>query len=342
MMILTHENLKLELREPFVTGKGRTSEVRQLLVRIEANQVVGIGTTRLPEADGQNILAALHHYSRILKKAQVPIDIITLNGIIDALDSIDGPAAALSVVDMALHDLTGKILGVPLYKLWGGTIASLPPTGVSLGVMAEAELLERARAMADWPILKLKMSESVDLESIAALRKIYSGRVWVDGNGSWKIDQAIANATKLHQLGVELLEQPIQAGNPEVLRVIREKSPIPIVADEDCVGLEDLPRLKGCADIVNIKLMKCGGLRNARRMIELARAMGLKIMLGCKTESTIGISAIAHLGALADYLDLDGHLDIVDDLYSGIVVNRGKILLPSGPGIGLEHLGKRI
>jgi L-alanine-DL-glutamate epimerase-like enolase superfamily enzyme len=251
-----------------------------------------------------------------------------------------GQWSALAAVDVALHDLLGQVAGLPLHQMWGLAGLPLAPTALSIGVLPDAERVERARQLAQWPILKLKMSPDADPAVVGRVREVYPGRLWIDGNGSWDAERAVAAAAEFHCHGVELLEQPIPGGAPEVLRSVRERSAVPIVADEDCVRPEDVLRLRGCVDGINIKLLKCGGFRPALEMIRLARRVGLRVMLGCKTESVLGVTATAQLAGLADFIDLDGSLNLLDDPFAGLVVETGVLRLPDGPGHGAREIGR--
>jgi L-alanine-DL-glutamate epimerase-like enolase superfamily enzyme len=260
------------------------------------------------------------------------------------LDLLEHPLrdhpAALTACEMALHDLAFQPRGLPVRRLWSATDSPLEPTAVSIGAGAESEVLRSARAHSEWPILKLKMTPGTDIHMVGRVRDAHGGRIWIDGNGSWDARAAIDTAEVLQGYGVELLEQPVPAGQPEVLGFVRARSPLPIVADEDCRGPEDVSRLQGRADVINVKLVKCGGLRRALRTINLARGAGLRVMLGCKTESVLGVTAMAQLAPLADYLDLDGHLGLANDPFSGISIDRGHITLPTAAGLGIssQHL----
>ena len=337
-MNLTREILSLNLREPFVSNKGNTVSARQVLVRLDWEGRTGLGTAVFAKEFGMNeatVQAALEVCGGEIACAS-PFELERVLARLE--DAAPDQPTAVAAIDMALHDLLGKTAGLPLSHLLGLVGLPLPPTGLSLGALPEAEWIESARRRAAWPILKLKMTPATDLHSVARLREVYTGRLWVDGNGSWDVEQAITAAETLYGYGVELLEQPIPAGRPEHLHAVRERAPLPIVADEDCRGPQDVLRLQGCADVLNIKLLKCGGLRRALEMIRLARRAGMKVMLGCKTESVLGITAMAQLGGLADYLDLDGHLDLLDDPFAGIEVDEGLVSLPDRPGIGITEV----
>lgn len=333
-MQLTHEVLALQLSEPFVSAKGGTTEIRQILVKINWNKFIGFGTVILAKSDGafeNSAFEGLARCSEILKDA-TPFQLETIMNQIE--QAIPGLFAVHSAIDMCIHDLLAKTSSLPLNQYWGLQGITLPHSGISLGIMEANELLDQAKSFSHWPILKLKMSAGTSLSIVTELRKIYSGRIWVDGNGTWDVDAAINAANVLWKSGVELFEQPIPAGTPELLKVVQDRTPLKVVADEDCTGPQDVIRLAACVKVINIKLFKCGGLRRALEMIRLAKRAGLGIMLGCKTESVLGISAIAQLAGLADFLDIDGHFDVVNDPFLGLEISNGSVKLPDFPGIG--------
>jgi L-alanine-DL-glutamate epimerase-like enolase superfamily enzyme len=331
---LTFEPLVLGLSEPFVSHKGATASLRHVLVTLAWQGRVGRGVAVPAKEYGSTdgtIRAALVDYARIVSEHTPHQLELVLRRLAAA---VPGQGSALAAVDVALHDLLAQIAGVPLYKLLGLDGLALPVTALSLGLDTPTVTAERARALAAWPILKLKMS-TPDVELVRRVREVYPGRLWIDGNGAWEPKQAVTAALAFAREDVELLEQPVPPGSPAALRFVRERAPMRIIADEDCVTPADIPRLAGCADGINIKLLKCGGLRRAVEMITLARGAGLQVMLGCKTESVLGTTAVAHLGGLADFLDVDGHLDVVDDPFAGITVEHGRVTLPTGPGLGV-------
>lgn len=332
---LGYELITLCRDEPFVSKKGSVTTIRQFLVRLQWAGRTGLGTALIADDYDMreaSVRAALEECANVFSR----VFGFRPSELLDRCEaSVRGQTSAMAAVDMALHDLLGQFVGLPLYRLFGLAGGSIGPSSLALGMMEEDERVDRARQLAKWPILKLKMSANCNLDIVARIREVYNGRLWIDGNGAWDADQAIAAANRFHRYRVELLEQPVPAGNPEILRFVRERSPVAIVADEDCMGIEEVRRLEGCADVINIKLLKCGGLRRAIEMIRLARKLGLKIMLGCKIESSIGITAMAHLAELADYLDLDGHYGLRDDPYVGISLNCGRFALPGSPGLGV-------
>jgi L-alanine-DL-glutamate epimerase-like enolase superfamily enzyme len=327
-MRLTHRPIALTLSEPFTTRKETKPSVTNVLVEIAWNDLVGVGVAVPAREQGttpESIARALDVIAPTLEGA-TPFD---------ADVSGKGHPAAISAVDMALHDLIGKARGFPIHRLLGCD-GPLPSTATTIGVMSPREAEKKARELSRWPILKVKASGKDDIEVVRAVRGVYGGRLCVDGNGAYGAAEAVAVANALAREGVEVFEQPVARGDVAGLRLVRSCADILVFADEDCSGPEDIPRLAGAVDGVNVKLLKCGGIRGAMRTIALARAHRMSVMLGCKVESTVGVTAMAHLAGLADYLDLDGHLDLVDDPYEGVAVDHGAITLPEGPGLGLR------
>ncbi|MFB7913289.1 mandelate racemase/muconate lactonizing enzyme family protein [Streptomyces sp. NPDC056061] len=324
-MRFVHRTARIALKEPFASNTAVTTEVQQSVVELTWQGLTGHGTAR--GADPEEVDAC----APVLTDAPSPFE---LRRVLARLtDAGIGPAAR-SAADMALHDLLGKACGQPLHRLLG--LAGLPvaPTALSIGTCPDDELLARGRALAGWPVLKLKFTPDDDGSRAGLLRSVYGGRIRVDGNGSWDPDRALRVARTLHRHGVELLEQPVAPGDPVALRYVHENAPLPVYADEDCAGPEDVPRLVGRVAGINVKLVTCGGLLAARETVVLARRAGLRVMLGCKLESSLGVTAMAQLAPLADELDLDGHLGLVGDPYTGAEVDRGVIGLPTAPGLG--------
>ncbi|SFX57158.1 L-alanine-DL-glutamate epimerase [Thermoactinomyces sp. DSM 45891] len=334
-MEIEYEDLILKLKQPFQSNKGTFTSAHQIIVRLKWKEWRGYGTAVFAKEYGmtaETVVNAFNLCSDIVKE-HTPFEIEKLLNDLEAL--IPNQPTVIAAIDMALHDMLGQMTNLPIHRLWGLEGLFIPPTSISLGVMDQNDLLKQAKMLSQWPILKLKMTLTSEVELIGRLREIYQGRIWIDGNGTWNCEDAIVAANKLHQYGVELLEQPIPAGSHEQLKWVQDHSPIPIVADEDFHCIQDLLSLSGSVGVVNIKLLKCGGLRRAKEIIQLARNVGMKVMLGCKTESSLGITAIAHLAGLADYIDLDGHLNLQSDPFTGIRVNNGLITLPNRFGIGI-------
>ncbi|WP_405508007.1 mandelate racemase/muconate lactonizing enzyme family protein [Streptomyces purpurascens] len=321
-MRLAQREVVIALREPFVSNTGVTTEVRQSIVELTWQGLRGHGTAR--GADPAELAAC----APLLAGAWP----FAVRRTLDLLARVS--PATRSAVDMALHDLLGKASGQPLHRLLGLDGLPLEPTALSIGACPDDELVRQARKLADWPILKLKLTPGDDGSRAGVLRSVYDGRIRVDGNGSWSPDQALRVAEELHRHGVELLEQPVAPGALDDLRYVHERSPVPVFADEDCGGPEDVLRLRDRVSGINIKLAKSGGLAAAHEMLTLARACGLTTMLGCKVESALGTTAMAQLAPLADHLDLDGPVGLLDDPFTGVRIDRGALTLPTTPGIG--------
>lgn len=248
------------------------------------------------------------------------------------------PAARVAV-SAALHDLIGKRLGVPVWKLWGLSPETTPDSSFTLGLTTPAQLREWVRDAAAYPILKLKVGSPGDEELLRVVREeAPDARIRIDANTGWSLKSAVARLPLLHELDIELIEQPFKADDVEAFRVLRAQSPIPIIADESCRTVADIPRLLGAVDGINIKLEKCGSLREAVRMVHVARAHGMQVMLGCMVTSTLGIAAAAQVAPLVDYVDLDGAALLAEDPFAGPGMTKdGKMRLNDEPGFGVTR-----
>lgn len=255
-----------------------------------------------------------------------------------AMDAAIGHHGAVKCgVDIALHDAIARRMGITLRELLG-TPGELEPTDFSLGIDEPAVVAQRAARMARFPALKVKVGGSADLETLEAVRAVYSGPIRVDANTGWQPEEAQRMLPELVRLGVELVEQPFPARATDALRWLQERSPLPIVADESCVTIDDLEPLVGVVAAVNVKLAKCGGVGPALRMIERARRLGFKVFLGCMEETSLGIAAAAVLAGLADWVDLDGNLLLADDPFDGLRLGDDcRWVLPSAPGVGVHR-----
>jgi L-alanine-DL-glutamate epimerase-like enolase superfamily enzyme len=264
-------------------------------------------------------------------------DPFALDAVLDALEArLSHNPAARAAVDIALHDLVGKALDRPLWQLWGLDPRRGPLTSYTIGLDEPERMAAKARAAADFPIIKIKVGTGRDAERVRAVRDaVPEAQLVVDANGAWTPQQAVRTIRELAPFGLGFVEQPVPGGDREGLRYVRERSDVPLIADESCVTADDVPRLAGCVDGVNVKLMKCGGLRAARRVIEVARAHRLTVMCGCLIESSLSISAASHLLPLLDFADLDGNLLLASDPFLGVTCAAGRLTLPTGPGLGV-------
>jgi len=250
---------------------------------------------------------------------------------------LEGQWAAKAAIDIALMDWVSQKLGVPLYRYLGLDARDAPLTTFSIGIDTPEITRQKTREADAYPVLKIKVGLATDEETIAAVRSVTNKPLRVDANEGWKTkEEAVAKINWLEKQGVELIEQPLPASMIEETRWVRGRVHIPVIADEACLHPSDIPRLAEAFDGVNIKLDKCGGILEARRMVEIARALKLKTMLGCMISSSVSVTAAAHLSPLVDYADLDGNLLISNDPYVGVRVDRGKLILPNGPGLGLK------
>jgi L-alanine-DL-glutamate epimerase-like enolase superfamily enzyme len=247
--------------------------------------------------------------------------------------------AAKASVDIALHDLVGKLMGQPWHAIWGYTASKAPVTTFTIGIDTEDVIRQKTKEAAPYKILKVKLgeSETSDKMIITTIRSVTDKPIRVDANQGWTDKHyALKMIEWLSERNVEFVEQPMPKHDLDDMAWLTEQSPLPTIADESCQRLEDIPRLKGVFDGINIKLMKCTGMREANKMISMGETLGMKLMIGCMTETSCAISAAAQLAPKMDYADLDGNLLIANDCFSGMKVIDGKITLNDRPGIGVK------
>lgn len=249
---------------------------------------------------------------------------------------IPGEWAGKAAIDIALMDWVGQKLGIPLYSYFGLDPRDAPLTTFSIGIDTPEITRQKTREAADFPILKVKVGLATDEPTIEAVRSVTGKPLRVDANEGWKDkEEAVRKINWLEKQGVQFIEQPMPAEMIEETRWVRGRVHIPIIADEACQRASDIPRLKDAFDGVNVKLDKSGGMLEAYRMIQIARALGMKTMLGCMVSSSVSVTAAAQLSPLVDYADLDGNLLISNDPFRGVLVEKGKLILPDRPGLGL-------
>ncbi len=251
-------------------------------------------------------------------------------------DRVQGQWAGKAAIDIALMDWVGQKLGIPLYSHFGLDPKDTPLTTFSIGIDTPEITRQKTLEAAEYPILKVKVGLSTDEPTIEAVRSVTKKPLRVDANEGWKDkEEAVRKINWLEKQGVEFIEQPLPAEMIEETRWVRARVHIPIIADEACQHASDIPKLKDAFDGVNVKLDKAGGILEAYRMIQIAKAMGMKTMLGCMISSSVSVTAAAHLSPLVDYADLDGNLLIANDPFRGVRVEKGKLILPNKPGLGL-------
>lgn len=261
------------------------------------------------------------------------------------LNKAQVPSSVKAALDVAMHDWLGKYVKLPLWQLWGLDKNAIVPTSVTIGINTPEGARARVRdwlQFTDARILKVKLGNpdgiAYDQKMLVAVREEAPDlELYVDANGGWSLSDAVDMCIFLADLGVKYVEQPLPRGQEKSLLELKQHSPLPIFVDESCFTSADIPYLADCVDGVNIKLMKSGGLSEAMRMIHTARALGLQVMFGCYSDSTLANTAAAQLAPLADYLDLDSHLNLIDDPFTGAIALDGKILPNDLPGLGVQY-----
>ena len=328
---LRHRPLDLKLRHVFRIARGASDVRYNLLVEAEADGRVGLGEAAPILRYGEDRASA----ARAVDEMASRIGDARVFSLAARRAAVAGQASAEAAVDMALHDLAGQRMQAPLYELLGLDPADTPQTSFTIGLDTPEVVAAKVREASDYPILKVKMGSDDDRAVLEAVRDVTDRPLRVDANEGWTPAGAVERLEWLARLGVEFVEQPLPAGMIAETRELRRQSPLPFYADESVHRAADIPALAGAFDGINIKLMKCGGLAEALRMIAVARAHGMKVMLGCMIESSIAITAAAHISPLVDTADLDGNLLLESDPYAGATVRAGRIVLPERPGLGV-------
>ena len=334
---LSTQIVRLKLRHTWTTVMSSSEYRDTLQVRLTRDGVTGVG-------EGAPIV----RYQESAETARQAVE--SVRGLVEQADfwefeklmaevfrRVPGQFAAKAGLDIALMDWIGQKLGVPLYRYFGLDPHDAPVTTFSIGIDTPEITRQKVREAAPYPILKIKVGLDTDEATIAAVRSVTDKPLRVDANEGWKDkEEAVRKINWLATQGVEFVEQPMPAPMLEETRWVHERVHIPLIADEACLRPSDIPRLSGIYDGVNIKLDKSGGMMEAYRMIQIARALGFKSMLGCMISSSVSVTAAAHLSPLVDYADLDGNLLIANDPYQGVEVKNGKLILPDRPGLGLR------
>ena len=332
---------ELKLRHVFTVATYSRSTTPDVQVELEYDGVIGYGEASMPPYL-QKELGTMDSVMAFLKKVQDTIgqfsDPFQMEDILAYIDGLsEGNAAAKAAVDIALHDLVGKLLQAPWYKIWGLDKAKAPSTTFTIGIDTPDVVREKTKECADqFNILKVKLGGDNDKEMIETIRSVTSLPIAVDANQGWTDRQhALDMIHWLKEQGIVMVEQPMPKAQIDDIAWITQQSPLPIFADEGVQRLKDVPALKGAYTGINIKLMKCTGMREAWKMLNLARALDMKVMVGCMTETSCACSAAAQLSPAVDFADLDGNLLIANDRFRGMEVVKGKITLPDLPGIGV-------
>lgn len=339
-MQLHAEILTVTTRHPFIIARGGQSSYRTVFVRVvDRDGAEGWGEAAPSRYYGEtadSALLAVQQFAPLLANA----DAWSMDAIERELEkTLRGNAAARCAVSAALHDLAARRLAVPLWKYWGLDRTAAPRSSFTIGIAPdEATLRARVREAAQYPILKIKLGSSWDREVLRIVREeAPKAQLRVDANAAWTAKQALGMLDALHTVGVDMLEQPLPPQDLAGLRFVRERAAIAVVADESCLVASDIPKLAGVVDGVNIKLAKCGSLREALRMIAVARAHDMRVMCGCMIETTLGIAAAAHFSPLLDDADLDGAALLADDPFDGPGIPNGQVTLGDAPGLGVTR-----
>lgn len=336
---LSFEPYELQLRHTFTVSSYSRKTTPGVQVRIDYEGFTGYGEASMPPYLGQTVESVTGFLSKTdLSQFKDPFQLETILAYVDSLSPGDG--AAKAAIDIALHDLVGKLLGQPWWRLWGLDPNKTPNTTFTIGIDTPDVVREKTRECADrFKILKVKVGLDNDKEMIRTIREVTDLPLAVDANQGWKDrEQALDEIFWLKEHGIVMVEQPMAKERLDDNAWITERSPLPIFADEAIQRLADIPAIKGAYHGINIKLMKATGMREAWKMANYAHAEGMRVMVGCMTETSCAVSAAAQLSPLADFADLDGNLLITNDLFKGMEVIDGKITLSDRPGIGLIKL----
>lgn len=328
----------LALRHAFGIASNTRTSTPAMLVELEHDGLIGCGEASMPPYLGETQESATAFFVRATPLLAAVADPFQLEEILPAIDALaPGNTAAKAALDIALHDWIGRRLGVPLHRLWGLDPAKAPVTSFTIGIDTPEVVRAKTVEAAAYKILKVKLGRdaATDRQLVSTIREVTSVPLTVDANQGWAVrDDALRMIEWLATQNVLFIEQPMPKADLENIAWLRERSPLPLIADESLQRLADVPRLRGVFDGINIKLMKSTGLREAHKTITVARALGLKVMLGCMTETSCAISAAAQLSPLVDWADLDGALLIKDDPFDGATIVDGRVTLPDRPGIG--------
>lgn len=338
-MHLTFEPYELKLKHVFTVSSFSRSTTPDVQVRIDYDGYTGYGEASMPPYLGQTVESVCSFLKKV-DLEQFP-DPFCIDDILTYIDSLsDGDSAAKAAVDIALHDLVGKIIGAPWHRMLGLNPEKTPNTTYTIGIDTDEMVKLKTREVAgQFKILKVKLGTPRDREMIRAIREVSDLPIAVDVNQGWKNKKkALDEIFWLKEQGIVMVEQPMPKEMMDANAWLTERSPLPTFADEAIQRLKDISAIKGAYTGINIKLMKCTGMREAWKMMNYARAEGMKVMIGCMTETSCAIAAAAQLSPAVDFADLDGNLLIANDIFRGTTVVDGKITLNQLPGIGIEKI----
>ena len=328
---------ELQLRHTFTVSSYSRTTTPDVQVEIDYDDFTGYGEASMPPYLGQSVESVCAFLQKVdLGQFSDPFQLEDILAYVDSLSP--GDSAAKAAVDIALHDLVGKLLGQPWFRIWGLDPGKAPSTSFTIGIDTPEVVREKTLECAGlYNVLKVKVGLPGDKEMIRTIRSVTDLPLVVDANQGWKDrEAALDEIFWLKEQGVLMVEQPMPAARLDDNAWVTERSPLPVYADEAIQRLADLPSIRGAYNGINIKLMKCTGMREAYRMASWARAEGMKVMVGCMTETSCAVSAAAQLSPLADFADLDGNLLISNDRFRGVQVKDGRLVLADRPGIGVD------
>lgn len=334
-MIFNYSTYRLRLKHRFTIARSSEDVVDLVLVYFTQNGVTGIGEAAPSNRYDEDVFSIVKHLSTL------SFDDVPTNGSLDdwldlILPKAQGIRSLEASFDLALHDLYGKLNSEPTHVYFGADAKEACKTSFTIGIDDRNKIKEKVLEAEKYPLLKVKLGSDHDQEIINVLREVTDKLIRVDANEGWNLEEGKRMCDWLAERNVEFIEQPFPAENIEDTALLREYSPLEIMADENCIDSSSIPKIVDAFDGINIKLMKCGGLREAYKMIRMARERDMKVMLGCMIETSVAITGAATLSPLVDYADLDGNILITNDPYDGAQVEEGKLILPSSPGLGLS------
>jgi L-alanine-DL-glutamate epimerase-like enolase superfamily enzyme len=334
-MTLQFKPYELHLKHVFTLASGSRTTTPDILTEIRFEDTVGYGEASMPPYLGESVESVGNFLKKVdLSGFDSPFLVEEILHYIDGL--APGNHAAKAAVDIALHDLVGKLMNQPWYRIWGLDPGKTPYTSFTIGIDTPEVVRDKVREAEPFRILKVKLGQKNDKEMIGSVRGATDKPICVDVNQGWTDrNMALDMVYWLKDQGVVFVEQPMPKGSIDDIAWLTAKSPLPIIADEAVQTVEDIRKVQGAYSGINIKLMKCGGMHAAYTMISMARAFDMKVMIGCMTETSCAVTAAAQLSPLVDWADLDGNLLIANDLFDGIKIRDGKIILPDLPGIGI-------
>lgn len=334
-MKLSFDIIELIPRHVFRTARTASASSRCVIVELSDGAITGLGEAAPARFYGETadtVVDVLESVRDVVEdcahEAELMAD-LTSRG-------LKGNPAARAALEIAAHDMMGKRYGMPLYRHFELDPADAPVTTMSIGLDEPDVMLEKALEARDFPILKVKLDADIDLSIVRRIKEATGATITVDANCSWSAEEAVEKAAELSRIGVEFLEQPVPAGDIDGLAYVGERIDIPLFADESCPTSEHISTVAPAVDGVVIKLMKCGGLVEAVRMARTARKFGLKTMIGCMMESSLAITAAAHISPLMDYADLDSGLLMKNDPFTGVRIEHGRMSIPDEPGLGVH------